>query len=370
MPQHYVRQFRIPGTKQVVVATVQPYRYIGPAAINRQCYEDYFYGADGALDTVLQHSENEIAPVLLRVVKTRTFDEKELVALRFLAAVLHARTRKMVDAAKVFPKHIADEVIKHAIERGELPPPEGGWRPGMMDFKGVPGFLIANSVIPCWLEMQTLACKILETNPTVPFFTSDNPVVLMNQLFADAERHRSFVGFSRSGFQLVLPISAELCLFFYDPKVYKVGSRRSRLVAISKEDCDLINSLQIQSADRCLYFHDPSVEPGISRLVLHNGHLRRPVTDILREMPGTNPNETLIHVRKPSVKLPNPWTFCRQLRHVHVGPDRRRKPAWTALVTAVAKDMHEHPNEGNVFDRIEKILGCSIRDPSPSQIGL
>ena len=122
-----------------------------------------------------------------------------------------------------------------------------------MDFSGVAGSLMKWNAIPCWLEMQTLGCKLLEAAPHTFVVTSDHPVVMMNQLFASSEPHRSFVGFSRSGFQLLLPISPTLCVFFYDPFVYKVGARRRRLVQLSPSDVELvIDALPEAWGDRAL----------------------------------------------------------------------------------------------------------------------
>jgi hypothetical protein len=366
VPQHYLRQFRTEGTKQVATALVAPYRFVGRTAINRQCQEDYFYGADNRVDELLQHTETDIAPVLVRVADRRSFDDKELVALRLLGVVLNARTRKAAEAAKVFPKHMADEVIKCAIARGDLPAPEGGYEDGTMDFKGVPGFMIGASVIPCWLEAQTLAGKLLEAPPTTQFITSDHPVALLNEFFADAEPARSFVGFSRSGFQLVLPISPRLVLFLYDPNVYKVGARRTHLVSISSSDAEIINSLQVQSADRCIYFQDSSFGPEVRRIIARHAVLRRPIASLLTERPGRNEKETFLHIKRPSVRLPRQWTFCRRLRRVRIGHDSRRSPAWSTLIREVERDMQENPQGGDLFERMEKILGCSLRDPAPT----
>jgi hypothetical protein len=195
------------------------------------------------------------------------FDSKERVAMNMPAVLLNTRTKRAVEEAKLFPKQVAYEVIKSAIERGKLPAPEGGWKEGMMDFGGVPGFLVQHTVIPCWMEMQTLECKLLQPPAGTYFVTSDHPVVLLNQFCAHLEPHRSFVGFSRSGFQVVMPISPNLCLFFYDAKVYKVGSKRRRLLEIVRKDVELLNALQVQSADRCLYFHSPLLESEVRSLV-------------------------------------------------------------------------------------------------------
>ncbi len=266
VPQHYLRQFGV-DEKRIAFATLSPYRFIGAVPIDRQCQEKNFYEKDKPLDKLLWQSENDIAPVLSRVIQRRDFDPKEAVALKLLAAIFHVRTRKAAEIAKVFPKYVAHEVIKRAINRGELPPPpEGEFTEEMMDFGGVSGVLIQQAVL-CWMEMQTLECKLLQPEPPTYFVTSDNPVVILNQFCADTMPHRSFAGFSMSGFQLLLPLSPNLCLCLYDAKIYKVGNRRDRLVPISKRDVEIVNALQIQSAEKCLYFHDPTLEPEIRRLV-------------------------------------------------------------------------------------------------------
>jgi hypothetical protein len=361
VPQHYLRQFRIEGTKQIGVARLEPFALIPSASISGQCKQDYFYREDGALDELLQQCEHDLGPVLVRVSRTLLFDGKELVALRLLAVILQSRTRKAVETAKVFPKKIAFEVLNSAIDRGELPPPPEGWNEDMMDFTGMAGVLMKTSAIPCWLEMQTLACKILETAPGTSFITSDHPVVALNQLFASAEPHRSFVGFSRSGFQLLLPISPRASLFFYDPKVYKVGTRRNRVVRLSVSDVELVNSLQVQSAEKCVYFHKAEMASEVRRLAWIYSCDRINIKESLREIPGRSPNESLIHARQPSVKLRRPWSFCTYRRSKNVGVDRRRDPAWSAFVTAVVEDMNANRGR-DVFTSMEVILGEPFRE--------
>ena len=300
--------------------------------------------------------------MLIRVAKKESFDAKELVALRMLAATLHARTRKAVETAKVFPKRIAYEVIKNGIERGELPPPEGGWKEGMMDFEGVPGFLVRHLILPAWLEMQTLDCKLLKAEAGTFFLTSDHPVVLLNQLFMQAEPDRSYVGFSRSGFQLLLPIGPTLCLFFYDAKVYKVGSRRHEMITVGEADVEIVNSLQVQNAEKCLYFHEVAQGAVIAHLVTRYARLRMPIEDSLRTIVSPGGTEKILHMRNPSVKLANLWSFCRLRRHVTIGHDRRRDPNWTELIRRVFEDMERDPHGGGIFRRIEKILGISFED--------
>lgn len=359
VPQHYLRQFRIEGTeKQIAVVRLEPLSVIPRASIRGQCQQDYFYRDDGQLDELLKQCEDDLAPVLVRVSQKKEFDDKELVALRFLAVILHVRNRKTIELAKLLPKKIAYEVIKSAIDRGDLPPcPEpGGWKEGMIDFSGVAGNLMKETSIPCWLEMQTLGCKLLAAAPQTFFITSDHPVVMLNQLFASSEPHRSFVGFSRSGFQLVLPLSPTLCILFYDPLVYKVGARRNRLVHLSPSEVELVNSLQVQSAGACVYFHDLERLAQVRSCVSKYLSLRTSIRSALREIPGRFPNETLIHVREASVRLAQPWSFCTYRKTKRIGKDNRRNSLWSSFVTDVVNDMNAHPGR-HVFTSMEIILG-------------
>lgn len=361
LSRHYLRQFRIGSSEQVAIATIDPVRIVGAGAINRQCQEDYFYGDDKVLEQLFAQSENDIAPVLAGLSTKLDINGPELVALQLLAAQLHVRTRKAAESAKVFPRRIAYEVIKDAIARGDLPPPPGGkWTEDMMDFKGMPGFLFETGTIPCWLEMQTLGCKLLRATPPAWFITSDNPVVLLNQFAVGADPIRSFVGFGQSGFQLLLPVAPSLCLFFYDPKVYKVGKRGKRLLDVSASDVEIINALQIQAAEKCLYFHDLSLGDDVLRMINRYAPLRVPIRENLKEYPGRNEKERLLHLQRPPPKLPADWEFCRYRRRIGARPGDQRNAAWTATIAELMEDIKRDPEGGGIFARLGRILGSDI----------
>ncbi len=370
LPQHYLRQFAIQGagSRQIAIARLEPFQFIPKGAISGQCREANFYKTDGDLDRVLQSCERDTAPVLERVVREGCFDAKHIEALRFLSVVLHLRTKKAVKRAKEFPKHLYFEVINAAIRKGELPPAPPDWSKDTIDVSGAAGHLIHSNTIICWLEMQTLDCKLLKAAPGSYFITSDHPVILLNQLMAHTEPHRSFVGFSRSGFQLLLPVSPNLCVFFYDPNVYKVGSRRAQLVELGADDVELVNCLQVQSADQCVYCHHPAGEPGVRNLVYRYGGLRVRNRNALRILPGRTEKETFLHLRNTTVELPRPWGVCRYLRNKKVGQDERRNVGWSNMIQEVAADLDSNPNGGDIFSRMERIIGVPFtgRGGTPS----
>ena len=356
IPRHYLRQFRFGEGEQVLASRIDPYRHIGPAGIDRQCQEDYFYGDDGVLEDIFKDFEDGTAPVLLDVVRERCFDSKQLFVLRLLAVTLHLRTRKMAESAKLLPKKIAFEVIKGAIESGRLPAPSGGFTEDMMDFGGVPGMVI-KSTVSCWMEMQTLECKLLQTVNGAKFITSDNPSVIMNEFCARHDSFRSYAGFSRSGFQLILPLSPDICAYFYDPDVYKVGPRRARLVSISERDVELVNSLQIQAAEHCVYFHDEALCPLVWTWINKYQKFKLPVSDSLRKYPAQDGKSELLHLRSATVRPPDAFHFWRYRSNIRVKPGDRRDENWTAFLKDLEDDWERNPGGGDIFDRTKSILG-------------
>lgn len=187
VPKHYLRQFVVHGAEEIMVSKISPYRHVGKKGLGWACQQLDFYERDEAVNEIIWTCENDLAPVLVQVVKKEDFTVPELNALRWLAVTLHVRTRKAAEAYKVFPKRIFYEFVQNGIDRGEFPlPPEGKWTEDMVECNGVPGFMLRNVVIPCALEMQTLACKVLKAPDEGAFITSDNPALILNQFCASS----------------------------------------------------------------------------------------------------------------------------------------------------------------------------------------
>ena len=95
VPRHYLRHFAVKGTTETVVtAQIGPCRFLGEKGIGGQCQQADFEEGDKKLGEILKGSENDLAPVLVDVVRSENFAEPQLVALRFFASILHVRTRK------------------------------------------------------------------------------------------------------------------------------------------------------------------------------------------------------------------------------------------------------------------------------------
>ncbi len=211
-------------------------------------------------------------------------------------------------------------------------------------------------VIPCWLETQTLELKLLRVCAHDKLITSDNPVVALNPFCAGTAPQRSFAGYSRSGFQLILPISPTTCILIYDPKVYKIGGRKQRVVDVESSDVELLNSLQIQSAEQCIYFDDPRLHPRVEQLVQKYGPLRKPIQDVVRRIPSRNANEGFLHLVNDHVKLPTEWRFSRYRRNINGTVGGTRNSDWSAMVSHVMEDMRKNPSDEPLGRRMKRVI--------------
>ncbi|HVU25431.1 MAG TPA: DUF4238 domain-containing protein [Opitutus sp.] len=364
VPQYYLKQFRADETNRILVCLVDPYRCVGLGAIKGQCKSDHFYGKDGLTDALLQETERQIAPVLYATNKSEVASTEQWQALRLLAVQLHLRTNKATELAKVFPRFAADQFISAAIKKGDLPPPKGGWQANMMDFDGVPQTLIGLNLLSCFFETATLRYKILRAPPGHFFITSDHPSVTLNQFASDAQSVRDYVGFAQSGFQLVLPLGPSTCAFLYDPCVYKVGNRRDEIVLLEPQDVEILNSLQVQSAENCVYAHTQEMESKVRQLVARYARLRKPTTAGLKMFPQ-NDHETLVMSSSLPPVLPNRWRFCGYCRNIRCNVGDRRDPGMTHLIQLLIEDMEADPRAIELPDRLEKIVA---RQPADTPI--
>lgn len=60
VPRHYLRHFAVAGTETVVIALIEPFRFVGSGGIKDQCKGDNFYEEQGA-DDFMSKCEADLA---------------------------------------------------------------------------------------------------------------------------------------------------------------------------------------------------------------------------------------------------------------------------------------------------------------------
>ncbi len=107
----------------------------------------------------------------------------------------------------------------------------------------------------------SLSSKLVVNHTAEKFITSDNPCVFYNVLTerigCDKGCHVNSVGLI-----IILPISPEMSIIFYDDAVYKFGDKKTRVIEL-KDSSDAIelNKLQLVSAEQNVYFLSTASDP-------------------------------------------------------------------------------------------------------------
>ena len=149
------------------------------------------------------------------------------------------------------------------------------------------------------------------------FVTSDNPVVLYNQLFS-YDKTGSNTGYASKGLQIFLPISPQLAICFYDKKIYRVGKNKKTFVIITNpKDIYELNTLQMCSAYVNIYFSDSKLN--IEALCKKGKKFRRKQKssmDVFKPInEGANKKSELLVSSKEDIKTNLKLSFVRQTRN-------------------------------------------------------
>ena len=259
--QHYVPRFylaRFSGNgKHINIWNLQRKKNFHSAKLRNQCYRNYFYGKQLDVEKALGNVEGEMAKILnnldKRKVLPRTGSPERLFIVLYVL-IQYYRTvylaQSLDEMNDRMTKHLFGTTAKAAgIDLDQF----------TIGFKDVPRYALAHTVesYPLLLDLHF---KLLINRTGVEFVTSDNPVVLYNQLFY-FRKSGSNTGLAQKGLQVFLPLDPNRVLLIYDASVYAVGKRTRDIVNIDVlKDILEINTLQMCSASSNVYFRDSQLD--------------------------------------------------------------------------------------------------------------
>ncbi|MDU0458979.1 MAG: DUF4238 domain-containing protein [Geobacteraceae bacterium] len=275
VPQFYLRNFS-EDSKSISLFNLKREEFYNGAPIKTQCYKDYFYGEDGEAERALCHFETKSAQIIREIIGTHNIPSSftsDHVTLSFFINIQSARTQGTADEYD----EMTDRFAKHLFLRSR---PEGITAEDIAKVKisltNAVGESLRNAVqlYPLLLDLD-LVLLLNVTNEA--FITSDNPVVMYNQLLEE----RSFAsntGIQSVGLQIFFPLSPSCMILLLDRSVYGFGRRNQRVIQINKVgDVEQLNNLQFLAAVENIYFHQQTGDTGeISRGFRRVKRLRRP----------------------------------------------------------------------------------------------
>lgn len=254
VPQFYLRQFSTNG-KNINIWNIGKRKKIIHAKLKSQCYKNYFYSEDTTFETSLSQIEQKASRLFKSIIQQHTLPEygsQEQLELVLYLLMLHGRT--LHAAASV--NEMMDDLLKHILKRSpslSALPSEIDWNDIKIGMKNAAQFSLglATSCYPVLLDLNYV---LLLNETRHEFITSDNPVVLYNQLMF-FRKSAGNSGLSSKGLQIFFPLCPNVMLCLYDSSVYSVNRKNRHSVIIRKtSDVLMLNSLQICSALNNIYF--------------------------------------------------------------------------------------------------------------------
>jgi Protein of unknown function (DUF4238) len=255
VPKLYLRNFSR-DRKSIALYNLDSDRSVSNAPIKGQCQRPYLYGKDGAIEKIFGEFESTAAVQLTKLIQLRIPPRehtRDHVNLIFFLLLQHARTVYAGDERKEnherLIKHIRE--ANHADESFNLEEMEKA-------FGGTANPLteVLRTTIPMYPLLLDLRGILLLNATSQGFITSDNPVVLYNQLL----EKRTFVsntGLQSVGLQIFLPISSDVAILYYDRDVYGVGRRNSISITVKNPvDVRQLNAIQFLNAAENIYYDD------------------------------------------------------------------------------------------------------------------
>lgn len=247
VPKVYLKQFSSDGNSiNVFIKENNEIHYSAP--LKNQSSRNFFYGKDLEIENFLGSMESDLGVILNKLsnesIGALSKDDYEfLFGYTFLQwGRTEASAMELVDGAKAINKFTTetfnsfDSSSNRAIEDR------------LENVKR--SISIGKEMLNTCSDLDFV---FLVNDTPIDFISSDCPVSLYNQ-FHERIGKRSFA-FGSIGAQIIFPLSPRICFLIYDNLCYKIGTRKSKYINISKTD-DVINLNRITyiNANKAIYF--------------------------------------------------------------------------------------------------------------------
>lgn len=300
VPRFYLGKFSETGGRSIHLFNIPSNRNVLNASLRNQCYTPRFYGDDPKIEHALASIERATATVIREILMTKRLPPpRSADHYTLMAYTTTQRARTQTSAATT--DAMTDGMLKAAFR--------GDPRINDLDLEGH-RIVFENSVL---LPLSTsarvlpvtfdLRLHLLVNHTGTQFITCDNPVVLYNTHCQEITI-RSCTGWACSGLEVFLPLSPEVCLYAYDPAVYKVAGRLRRMTRVSPRDVAQLNCLQWLNALENVYYANSRCSSVMARDSAWAKPRRATEHIRIREAVAEDgENDSLIHAYTPGLNI-------------------------------------------------------------------
>ena len=281
VPKFYLRRFKS-RCRRINLHNIQRILTIQDASIKHECAKSDYYRT-AQIESALAELETRAAVAISALCAGEHDYSKETV--RQFIAVQHLRTPSLAERTAATHRKMQELVGRDAIDSNSMT----RIRFDAVKPKDIPvdNLRMTDHVAQALSDLKSI---VVETVSDV-FITSDNPVFMYNQYFEEIQNHGT-TGLGQTGIQIFLPLSPKHVLVMYDKDVYDYVKKQRAIGA----DVDVLNGLQVISANNNLYFNDGSQSTVVEALASRYAHLRQDDPVVLDELSSDeNPQHSLAH---------------------------------------------------------------------------
>jgi len=228
--------------------------------------QNYFYGKDNEVETFMaENIEGSASKVVDKIVDGDfTIVDEDVLTLHRFVLSLFCRTPEACERVSEFVNSQLESMMRELLSLNGFDPEEAS--AGQFNFyqDRLASLITLQGVLDAVI-LRDLKYHIIKNETVSEFYISDHPVFIYNWLYRDLE-YPGVTSITATGLQIFLPLSPQITLCLYDPKVYKYG-QKSLVTCVSKaEDIEILNSFQVINSDSIIGFRSKLNEDRVKRL--------------------------------------------------------------------------------------------------------
>jgi Protein of unknown function (DUF4238) len=241
--------------------------------IEKRFQDKFFYDNDNMIEDFLGGIEDTAAKVITSIIKGVNLNislEDKSSLITFISSLL-CRTLEALRQADIMLNSILNPAVKELLRLNNFDENAAEEGKFIFDTQNLISMSALNGAEK-HLALDDLELALVLNKTSTDFYISDHPVFTYNWLYRKTSNPGVTSIFAK-GLQIFLPISYNLTLCLYDPKVYKYGHRNTKIIEIENtNDIDILNSFQIRSANLNLGFRSPNSVLNINELYRKYGN--------------------------------------------------------------------------------------------------
>jgi hypothetical protein len=229
--------------------------------------QNYFYDKDNQVENFLATRIEGPASSVVNKIVSGDFNliSEELLTLHRFILSLYFRTPEASERVSGFFNSHLESIVRELLSLNGFDPEEASAGEFKFNQDKLASAITLNGVFDAVLLGDLEYHIIKNKTSSKNFYISDHPVFIYNWLYRELEHH-AVTSIAAIGLQIFLPLSPEITLCLYDPKVYKYGQRTSVTCISNDTDIEILNSFQVINSDSIIGFSSRESEDHIKQL--------------------------------------------------------------------------------------------------------